>query len=139
MPKNLEVDTFPDPSAILGPPGSHIGFCRRCGVAGGERVPPSPLGWYLLLMLLFLLLLLSLLLLLLLLLWPCLMLLFTLQGVPKKRGISECYSICLTTHLILNIENLSIIHLKVDIFMFVLNTIPFLRDISELRNISFII
>ena len=21
--------------------------CRRCGVAGGERVPPAPLGWYL--------------------------------------------------------------------------------------------
>ena len=20
--------------------------CRRCGVAGGERVPPAPLGWY---------------------------------------------------------------------------------------------
>ena len=20
--------------------------CRRCSIAGGERVPPSPLGWY---------------------------------------------------------------------------------------------
>ena len=20
--------------------------CRPCGVAGGERVPPAPLGWY---------------------------------------------------------------------------------------------
>ena len=20
--------------------------CRRCGVAGGDRVPPLPLGWY---------------------------------------------------------------------------------------------
>ena len=27
-------------------PGGHIGFCRRCGVACGKRVPPSPLGWY---------------------------------------------------------------------------------------------
>ena len=38
---------FQTPSAILGPPGSHIGFCRRWGVAGSEWVPPSPLGWYL--------------------------------------------------------------------------------------------
>ena len=37
--------------AILGLPGSHFGFCRRCGVAGGERVPPSLLGWYLILIL----------------------------------------------------------------------------------------
>ena len=22
-------------------------YCRWCGIAGGERVPPSPLGWYL--------------------------------------------------------------------------------------------
>ena len=26
--------------------GGHFGFWRRCGVAGGERVPPAPLGWY---------------------------------------------------------------------------------------------
>ena len=25
---------------------SHFVFCRRCGVAGGEPVPPSPPGWY---------------------------------------------------------------------------------------------
>ena len=62
-----------------------------------------------------------------------------LQGVPKKRRISEYYSICFTTHLILNLEDLSKIHLKVDIRMFIVNTIPYLRDISELRNISFII
>ena len=41
---------FQPPSAILGPPGSHLKFCRRCGVAGGaaggEQVPPSPLGCY---------------------------------------------------------------------------------------------
>ena len=39
MPKNLGVDTFPDPVG-------HIGFCRRCGVAVGEQMPPSPQGWY---------------------------------------------------------------------------------------------
>ena len=33
-------------SAIFGPPDGHFGFCRRCGVAGGERMPPSLLGWY---------------------------------------------------------------------------------------------
>ena len=32
--------------AILGPPGGHFGFCRQCHVAGGDRVPPLPLGWY---------------------------------------------------------------------------------------------
>ena len=26
---------------------SHFGFCRLCGVAGSEQVPPAPLGWYL--------------------------------------------------------------------------------------------
>ena len=33
---------------ILGPSSRHLGLCRRCGVAGCERVPPAPLGWYLL-------------------------------------------------------------------------------------------
>ena len=46
MPKNLGVDTFPDPVGHFGPPGGHFGFCSWCGVAGGERVSPSPLGWY---------------------------------------------------------------------------------------------
>ena len=46
MPKNLGVDTFPDPVGHFRSPGGHFGFCRQCGVAGGERVPPSPLGWY---------------------------------------------------------------------------------------------
>ena len=41
--KNQEVNSK---SAILGPTGGHFGFCRRCGVAGGEQVPPAPLGWY---------------------------------------------------------------------------------------------
>ena len=62
-----------------------------------------------------------------------------IQGVPKKRGISECYSVCFTAHLILSLENLFIIYLKVEIHIFVPNTIPFLSDIRELRNICFII
>ena len=40
-------DLSKTPSAILGFPSSHFEFCRRCGVAGGERVSPAPLGWYL--------------------------------------------------------------------------------------------
>ena len=27
-------------------PNLDFGFCRRCGIEGSERVPPSPLGWY---------------------------------------------------------------------------------------------
>ena len=46
IPKYLGVDTFPDSVGHFGAPCGHFGFCRRCGVAGGERVPPSPLGWY---------------------------------------------------------------------------------------------
>ena len=58
-PITLGWTPFQTPSAILGPLGSHfgfcniepnielhIGFCRWCGVAGGERVPPARLGWY---------------------------------------------------------------------------------------------
>ena len=37
--KNLRVDTFPNPV-------HHFVFCRQYGMAGGERVPPVPLGWY---------------------------------------------------------------------------------------------
>ena len=37
-PKN----PFQTPPAILGPPGGHFGFCRRCDIAGSERVPPLP-------------------------------------------------------------------------------------------------
>ena len=33
-------------AAIYGPPTGHFGFFMRCGIAGSERVPPSPLGWY---------------------------------------------------------------------------------------------
>ena len=60
-PNDLGVHPFPDPVGHLGSPGGYFGLlrfswkewsnqavrcCRRCGVAGGERVPPSPLGWY---------------------------------------------------------------------------------------------
>ena len=36
-----EFDPFPEPLC------GHFRFCRQCGVAGCERVPPSPLCWYL--------------------------------------------------------------------------------------------
>ena len=39
-PNNLGFNPFPDPVG-------HFGTPCRCGVAGGERVPPAPLGWYL--------------------------------------------------------------------------------------------
>ena len=45
-PKTYGRTPFQTPSAILGPPGGHFGFCKRCGIKGCERVPPSPLGWY---------------------------------------------------------------------------------------------
>ena len=37
-PQNLEVDNFRRPEG-------YFGLCRRCSVAGGERVPPAPLGY----------------------------------------------------------------------------------------------
>ena len=45
-PKKQGVNTFPDPFGHLGPPSGPFGFCRLCGVAGGERVPQALLGWY---------------------------------------------------------------------------------------------
>ena len=46
--KTRRVGTFPDLSAILGPPSSYFGFYRLSGVAGGEQVPlAAPLGWFL--------------------------------------------------------------------------------------------
>ena len=50
--RSLWVYTFPDPVSHFGAPWQlfwilqAVRFCRQCGVAGGERVPPSPLGWY---------------------------------------------------------------------------------------------
>ena len=46
MPKNLGVDTFPDPLSHFGAHWHAVLRCGRCGVAGDERVPPAPLGWY---------------------------------------------------------------------------------------------
>ena len=46
MPKNLGEDTSPDPVGHFGAQWQAVRRCRRCGVAGGERVPPAPLGWY---------------------------------------------------------------------------------------------
>ena len=46
VPENLKLGPCSDLSASFWPPGGHFGFCRRCGVAGGERVPPLLLGWY---------------------------------------------------------------------------------------------
>ena len=45
-PKETGVDTFPDPIGHFVAPSDHFGFCKWCGIAGGKRVPPAPLGWY---------------------------------------------------------------------------------------------
>ena len=45
--KSRDREPFRTSLAILMPTRGHFGFCRGCGIAGGERVPPSPLGWYL--------------------------------------------------------------------------------------------
>ena len=46
----MDLTFFQTLSAILDSAGGYVlqavQRCRRCGVAGGERVPPSPLGWY---------------------------------------------------------------------------------------------
>ena len=39
------VDTIPASVSHFGPTNGHFGFCRRCGVADGERVAPAPLRW----------------------------------------------------------------------------------------------
>ena len=60
-----------------------------------------------------------------------------LQGVPKKRGISECCSVCSTVQFMLNLEFLLLVHLKVEIHMCVPSTEPSLSDIRELKNVIF--
>ena len=45
-PKNLGLHPFPDPVGHFVTPLGHFGFSRQCSIAGGERVPPAPLGWY---------------------------------------------------------------------------------------------
>ena len=46
----------------------------------------------------------------------------TIQGFLKKRGISECYSVCFTAHLINTLEFVFLIHLKIEIHIFVQST-----------------
>ena len=47
MPKNLGVDTFPDPVSHFGFHLAAIMDFAGVAVSGcGDRVPPSPLGWY---------------------------------------------------------------------------------------------
>ena len=40
---NMEIWKYGVPLEYL---AIHFGFCGQCGVAGGEQVPPAPLGWY---------------------------------------------------------------------------------------------
>ena len=46
----VDLTYFKTMSAILDSASSYVlqaeQRCRRCGIAGGERVPPSTLGWY---------------------------------------------------------------------------------------------
>ena len=58
-----------------------------------------------------------------------------IQGVPKKRGISECFSVCFTPHLIWSLEYSFLMHLKIEIHVFIARTKQFLSDVRELRNI----
>ena len=58
----------------------------------------------------------------------------THTGCPKKRGISECCSVCFTAHLILSLEYSFLIRWKREIHMIVPSTEPFLIDIREPRN-----
>ena len=46
MSNNLKVDQIQEQSALLGPPDSHLKFCKWCNDAGSERVPPALLDWY---------------------------------------------------------------------------------------------
>ena len=59
---------------------------------------------------------------------------FKIQGVPKKRGINECCSVCSTAQLVLNFEFSLLIHLKIEIYMLIPSTEPFLSGIREQRN-----
>ena len=55
----------------------------------------------------------------------------TYRMSPKKRGISECGSVCSTAHLMLNLEYSFKIHLKIQIHMFAPSTKSFLSNIRE--------
>ena len=43
--KRNKFNLWPDPVGHFGPPGGHLELFRLGG-AGGEQVPPAPLGWY---------------------------------------------------------------------------------------------
>ena len=58
----------------------------------------------------------------------------SIQGVPKKRGISEDSRVCFTAQLMLNLGFSFSLHLKIEIHMFVPSTKAFLSDIREPRN-----
>ena len=60
----------------------------------------------------------------------CSLLAYKHTGCPKKRGISECCSVCSTAQLMLNLESSFLIHLKIEIHMFMPNTELFLGDIK---------
>ena len=64
-----------------------------------------------------------------------------IQGVPKKRGISECYSVSFTALMIWSLDYSLVTHLKIDIHRLVpnTNTKPFLGDIRELRNLLYVL
>ena len=55
-------------------------------------------------------------------------------GCPKKRGISECHSVCSTAQLMMILEFSFPVHLKIEIHMFVPSTEQFLSDIRKPRN-----
>ena len=63
----------------------------------------------------------------------------SIQDVPKKKGISECYSFSFSVYMIWSLEYSLLTHLKIDIHRFVPSTKQFLSDIWELRNIFSII
>ena len=58
-------------------------------------------------------------------------------GCPKKRGISECRSVCSSAQLMLSLKFLFPIHLKIEIQTCTPSTEPFLSDIRKLRNTFF--
>ena len=59
-----------------------------------------------------------------------------IQGVPKKRLISECCSVWSTAKFIMNLEFSFLIHLTIGIHLFLPSTETFLMDIREPRRIS---
>ena len=60
---------------------------------------------------------------------------YNVQGVPKKRGISECYHVCFIDHSIWSLEYSFFIHLKIEIHVLFARTKPCLSNIRELKNI----